>query len=157
MYVKQWETRAVFRWWRSDGARIRPEHEAALVETAEEMIAKGRLEAKACGEMFDWVRVDALDPEDGVHYLGWWEASTAGSDEYHVPLYVQATGTTHVLAALLRSALDRIDYDTIYMDVGRYPPGALEARKNNLAYGYEQLARRGYMLQFNGLNEEEED
>ncbi len=57
--------------------KIRPEHEEALAETAEERIFEMLSKGYTSGELIDYIRMDDSDPEDGREYHGWFEVDAA--------------------------------------------------------------------------------
>lgn len=61
-----------FHWERADGADIPEEHIEALEESAWERIVEMGDDGYNSGELNDYVRVSDGDPEDGVHYRGYW-------------------------------------------------------------------------------------
>jgi hypothetical protein len=63
----------VYRWWRDDDQEIRPKHVEALEETAEERIFEQLARGCRSGELFDSIRIDDEDPQDGQEYTGWFE------------------------------------------------------------------------------------
>lgn len=69
------ESKITYRWWRDDGD-IKPEHEEALEERAQDRISEMTKEGYTSGELIDYIRMTDDDPEDGVEYHGWWEIST---------------------------------------------------------------------------------
>jgi len=54
---------------------IRPEHEEALAETAQEEIFGFLQRGYTSGILEDRIRLDDSDPEDGREYHGWFEVS----------------------------------------------------------------------------------
>jgi hypothetical protein len=63
-----------YRWWRSGRkGKIKPEHVAALNESAEDRIGKMLKDGYAGGELSDHIHTTSRDPADGVEYSGWWE------------------------------------------------------------------------------------
>ena len=63
-----------YRWWRSEGSKIKPKHIEALNETAIERIQECMKDGYTSGQLLDTVRMDGHDGEDGTEYEGWWEA-----------------------------------------------------------------------------------
>lgn len=55
---------------------IRPEHRAALKESAITQVVEQMLRGCTCGELIDSIHMLDDDPEEGVHYRGWWSART---------------------------------------------------------------------------------
>lgn len=64
-----------YRWWRSGGQDIKPEHVPALEERADERIAEMLTEGYSSGELNDNIHMTEDDPEDGIEYSGWWEVT----------------------------------------------------------------------------------
>lgn len=65
-----------YRWWRSSGHPIRPEHVEALEESANDRINAMMTEGMTSGCLNDNIHMDDEDPEDGVEYMGYWEITT---------------------------------------------------------------------------------
>ncbi len=59
-------------WWHGDFEQIDPRHEDALKESGTARALQQIAQGYTSGELLDDVRVDDADPEDGVHYRGWW-------------------------------------------------------------------------------------
>ena len=61
-----------YRWWRSGGGDIRPEHVDALDERARDRIFEMAGKDFVAGELCDNIRFDDSDGDDGVEYRGYW-------------------------------------------------------------------------------------
>ena len=64
-----------YRWWNSDIEEIDSKHMEALEETAQDQIFKMMPDGFTSGQLNGNIRMHDTDPEDGIHYEGWWEAS----------------------------------------------------------------------------------
>jgi hypothetical protein len=56
---------------------IRPEHEDALEETAQDQIFEAMTKGWRSGALEDWIRLDDSDPAEGREYHGWFEVDAA--------------------------------------------------------------------------------
>lgn len=72
--MKQMKARLTvdFQWSRVDGGDIPESHVEALEESAWARVTEMAEEGYSSGELNDHIRITDNDPEDGVHYRGWW-------------------------------------------------------------------------------------
>lgn len=64
-------------WWINDENRSEPlaHHVEALQEAAQSRINALMSDGYTSGQLIESIRSSEDDPEEGVHYLGWWESS----------------------------------------------------------------------------------
>lgn len=72
-----------FHWDCTDGGDIPEAHIEALEESAWERITEMATDGFNSGELNSHIRVNDDDPEDGVHYRGWW--ALIGAEPVVVP------------------------------------------------------------------------
>lgn len=73
-----------FHWTRADGGNIQDEHIEALDESAWGRIVEMGELGYTEGELNDHIRMSDDDPENGVHYRGWWKMIGA-EDQQQTP------------------------------------------------------------------------
>lgn len=74
-----------FHWARADDADIPEAHIEALKESAWERIVQMSDEGYTSGELSDFIRVSEDDPEEGVHYRGWWDLNLISAEPVVTP------------------------------------------------------------------------
>lgn len=70
-----------YRWTRADGKDIPEDHVEALEESAWDRAVEMAEDGYTSGDLNDYIRMSEDDPDEGVHYRGWWELKRADSAE----------------------------------------------------------------------------
>lgn len=65
-----------YRWWRCDGKAVKPAHVEALEESAMDRIKDQMASGFTSGQLLADISTTSRDPEDGIAYMGAWEART---------------------------------------------------------------------------------
>lgn len=66
-----------YSWNRVDGQPVKEEHVEALEESAWDRVNEMAGDGYTSGELNAHIHMTESDPEDGVHYRGWWSLETA--------------------------------------------------------------------------------
>lgn len=66
-----------YRWTRADGNDIPEDHVEALEESAWDRAVEMAEHGYTSGDLNDYIRMSEDDPEEGVHYQGWWDLKRA--------------------------------------------------------------------------------